>query len=203
MGFFGRGGEEDWAAAPAEVLEAERSSFARTVGNEAIVGNTSVTWKLRLLVKPEGGAPFEARAKCHLVQTRSVRVGQTLSVRYRPSDPSSVEIDDRPEARLDAVIDGIVGGDARLAGASVGGMSLADVVRQGMADPEALRERMMREFAPGGMAMPGGMPANPWAASAPAEDDPIAQLERLADLRDRGVLTEEEFAEQKRRVLGG
>jgi hypothetical protein len=37
--------------------------------------------------------------------------------------------------------------------------------------------------------------------AAPAED-PVAELRELAKLRDDGILTEEEFAEQKRRILG-
>jgi hypothetical protein len=32
--------------------------------------------------------------------------------------------------------------------------------------------------------------------------DPIAQLKELAALKDQGILTEEEFAEQKARILG-
>lgn len=32
--------------------------------------------------------------------------------------------------------------------------------------------------------------------------DPIEQIEELADLRDRGLLSTEEFEEQKRKVLG-
>jgi Short C-terminal domain len=40
------------------------------------------------------------------------------------------------------------------------------------------------------------------AAPAPAAD-PIQQLKDLATLRDEGVLTEEEFAAQKARILGG
>lgn len=43
-------------------------------------------------------------------------------------------------------------------------------------------------------------PAPPPPA-APAED-PIAQLRELAKLRDDGILTEEEFAAEKRKVLG-
>jgi hypothetical protein len=35
----------------------------------------------------------------------------------------------------------------------------------------------------------------------PARPDPIAQLGRLADLLDRGVLTHEEFASEKARIL--
>ncbi|MFE9021337.1 SHOCT domain-containing protein [Streptomyces sp. NPDC007808] len=43
------------------------------------------------------------------------------------------------------------------------------------------------------------------AAAAPAADDmtsKIDQLKQLADLRAAGALTDEEFAAQKRRVLG-
>ena len=39
-------------------------------------------------------------------------------------------------------------------------------------------------------------------AAAPAAPDPIAQLKQLGELRDAGVLTDEEFAAQKARVLG-
>jgi len=44
----------------------------------------------------------------------------------------------------------------------------------------------------------------PPPAPAPAADtsDVIAQLEKLGRLRDSGVLTEEEFAAQKARLLG-
>jgi len=34
-------------------------------------------------------------------------------------------------------------------------------------------------------------------------DDKLAQLERLGNLKDRGVLSEAEFAEQKQRILNG
>ncbi|HBP0459531.1 hypothetical protein IPC353_10975 [Pseudomonas aeruginosa] len=41
----------------------------------------------------------------------------------------------------------------------------------------------------------------PVMASASTNDDMISKLERLAALRDRGVLTPEEFAEQKVKIL--
>jgi hypothetical protein len=44
-------------------------------------------------------------------------------------------------------------------------------------------------------------PPPPPAAAAPAPD-PIAQLKQLAELRDQGVLTDEEFAAQKTKLLG-
>ena len=38
-------------------------------------------------------------------------------------------------------------------------------------------------------------------APAPAAPDPIEQLTKLAALRDQGILTEEEFAVQKAKIL--
>lgn len=39
-------------------------------------------------------------------------------------------------------------------------------------------------------------------AAYPTGDDTVGQLRELGALRDKGVLTEEEFQEQKRRLLG-
>jgi hypothetical protein len=43
-------------------------------------------------------------------------------------------------------------------------------------------------------------PAAP-AAAAPAAD-PLEQLKQLGELRDQGILTDEEFAAQKAKILG-
>ncbi|MEU8926953.1 SHOCT domain-containing protein [Kitasatospora sp. NPDC048545] len=53
-------------------------------------------------------------------------------------------------------------------------------------------------------APPPPPPAPAPAAPAPASmDDKISQLQQLAQLRDQGVLTNEEFAAQKQRLLAG
>jgi hypothetical protein len=51
---------------------------------------------------------------------------------------------------------------------------------------------------------PAYAPPQPAYAPPPpaAAPDPIAQLKDLATLRDQGVLTEDEFAAQKARILG-
>jgi hypothetical protein len=41
------------------------------------------------------------------------------------------------------------------------------------------------------------------AGTAAASADPTEQLTRLADLHDRGVLSDEEFASQKAKILAG
>ena len=44
--------------------------------------------------------------------------------------------------------------------------------------------------------------AAPAAAPAAGENDTIAQLQQLGALRDQGVLTDEEFAREKAKILG-
>jgi len=44
-------------------------------------------------------------------------------------------------------------------------------------------------------------PAAPPPAAAPSMDDKIAQLQNLASLKTAGVLTDEEFAAQKAKIL--
>ncbi|HPU13145.1 MAG TPA: SHOCT domain-containing protein [Aeromicrobium sp.] len=44
--------------------------------------------------------------------------------------------------------------------------------------------------------------AQPAPAALPAEDPTIAKLKQLAQLRDEGILTEEEFSAKKAQVLG-
>ncbi|MBB5788972.1 SHOCT domain-containing protein [Jiangella mangrovi] len=46
-------------------------------------------------------------------------------------------------------------------------------------------------------------PPQPAPSAAGGEDDLSAQLERLADLKAQGVLTDEEFAAAKARLLNG
>jgi Short C-terminal domain len=51
-------------------------------------------------------------------------------------------------------------------------------------------------------APPPPPPPAPAPAAAPAAADPIEQLKQLAALHSDGVLTDEEFAAQKAKILG-
>lgn len=44
--------------------------------------------------------------------------------------------------------------------------------------------------------------AVPAPAAAPAQDDSVEQLQQLAQLKEQGILTEEEFAAKKAQILG-
>jgi hypothetical protein len=71
---------------------------------------------------------------------------------------------------------------------TVQGGSVGDLLQRAMADPQQFRQEML--------ASAGASPA------PPAEDDSLAQLERLAALHANGALTDAEFQAQKRRLLG-
>jgi membrane protein YdbS with pleckstrin-like domain len=69
---------------------------------------------------------------------------------------------------------------------------------------ELNKQRMYRGMGTPGPAddRAGGVPPMPGAAGAPSAPSVTSELERLADLRAKGVLTEEEFQAQKGKILG-
>ncbi|AKJ09283.1 hypothetical protein ABB07_04395 [Streptomyces incarnatus] len=68
------------------------------------------------------------------------------------------------------------------------------------------QQQYEQQYAQPEYAQPQQPPPPPPAAPPPAAPDDmtqkIDQLKQLADLKAQGVLTEEEFADQKRRLLG-
>ncbi|OBF55022.1 hypothetical protein A5756_00520 [Mycobacterium sp. 852002-53434_SCH5985345] len=182
----------------AEVLAAEQSAISVTIGNPNLVGNTEVRWKLLLRVTPDAEPPFEASLTALLPQLSPPRPGMRLPVLYDPKDHSRIQMDRQPAATADVAIDAVTSARPDLAGAQVMGMPMADVIRQAIADPTAFRDEMMRRGAEMQQQALGAMQA----AQTQQAADPIERLERLAALKDRGLLTDEEFEQQKRKILG-
>jgi hypothetical protein len=69
-----------------------------------------------------------------------------------------------------------------------------DQQAQDAADADAYRQQQSDQQQ--GYAPP------PQQAAAPSEEDTISQLQKLGELKAAGVLTEEEFAGQKAKILG-
>jgi hypothetical protein len=182
----------------AEVLAAEQSAISVTVGNPNLVGNTEVRWKLHLRVTPDAEPPFEASVAALLPQLTRPRPGMRLPVLYDPKDHGRVQIDHRPAATAEVAFDAVTATRPDLAGARVMGMPMADVIRQAIADPTAFREEMMRR----GAEMQQQALGAAQAAQTERGADPIDRLERLAALKERGLLTDEEFEQQKHKILG-
>ena len=76
--------------------------------------------------------------------------------------------------------------------ASEAGRQVFDNVR----NPERVQKTIYHEGEKNQQRMRGGL-------VAPQAPTVTSELSRLADLRDRGVLTQQEFEEQKARILGG
>lgn len=107
-----------------------------------------------------------------------------------------------PEARrqLEALgLDRFITGEATQGGAP--SMGFGDVVRMmrampGMAGaPPVVQASLEAALADATGAVPGS------AGEGGADEDPVARLRALGDLRDRGVITEEEFATLKRKLI--
>ena len=64
------------------------------------------------------------------------------------------------------------------------------------------RMGMRQDFQQAGQPDYEAQPAAPAAPAAPAEPDYMAELEQLATLRDRGIVSPEEFEAKKKQLLG-
>ena len=74
------------------------------------------------------------------------------------------------------------------------------VVMGGGADVNEIVQALQQQYPGAQIEVEGGQVMGD--AQAPQEDDRVAQLERLAKLKESGALTEEEFEREKARLLG-
>ena len=98
----------------------------------------------------------------------------------------------RPLARM-AVRTTVVAGTAMAVGAHVANKSAAAGAEQAQAAPAAAPEYVE--------AAPVAAPAPAAAPVVGLTDDAIAELTKLAGLKDAGVLTQEEFDAEKAKIL--
>jgi hypothetical protein len=103
---------------------------------------------------------------------------------------------------------GLIGGMARTAVVAGTATAVSNRVSrrqagrwQQQADAQAYQEQQYAQ-PPQYAAPPPAAPAPAPAPAAPAEGDVIEQLQKLAQLRDQGILTDAEFQAQKAKLLG-
>lgn len=104
---------------------------------------------------------------------------------------------------------GLVGTMARTAvvagtaTAVAGGVSRRQQAKaQQAADAQAYQDQQAYEQQQAMAQQAAAQQAAAQPAPAPAGDDTITQLKELAALKDQGILTDEEFAAQKAKILG-
>jgi len=73
--------------------------------------------------------------------------------------------------------------------------------QQQQQEHEYYEQQQQQQYAPPPQYAPA--PPAPAAPAAGGADDLMAQLEKLGELRDKGILTDEEFAAQKAKLLAG
>lgn len=169
-------------------------------GTAQVVGSTqapdhasSANVNLNLVVQAEGVEATSVELDCMAPIKKWPFPGQTLPVTVDRADPTRVKIrwDDIPEAADVAQQQA----DALAAQLKQGGQPGA-----GGADASAIVEALQQAM-PGAQTNVGGAGA-PTTGAAPAADDHVAQLERLAKLKESGTLSEAEFEREKARILG-
>jgi hypothetical protein len=165
------------AQAIARVTERKDSSVL--VQGDPQWGGRTAHAKLQLRVTPEGQPAFVSE----LSTWEQLGLGDMTYVLYNPGHPEKCSIDwDRYQAEF-----GKHNPIPKLPA------DHAAVIASAQANPGSLEEVMKAQ----GHVWHGAP-----AAPAPAASSQVADLEKLADLKTRGLLTDAEFASEKRKLLG-
>jgi hypothetical protein len=158
--------------------------------------------RMQLIVQAEGLAPTAVEFEGLVHRKRWPQPGMTLPVTVDAANPQKVSIEwdevpdsrDRSRANAEAMA-AMMRGEGGAAG-GFGGAQVINLSGGQLTEEQAAKLRML------GLD-PGTVQGAAAPAPEPDPDDQLARLERLAALRASGALTEAEFEEQKRRLLGG
>jgi hypothetical protein len=188
--------------APAQITEAKPGHMAISSGGDAAqqVASAHVNWKLTLRVTPDGEAAFDAEVKEPYPEMGGgPSVGSTVGVLYDPNDHSKLVVDHSAKGQ-GAMLAGSMSPTAKAQMEQMGGEPAEDLMSEAIADPAAFRQKMEERATQ--LAVNAGSTYVQGLPGATAPVDPADEIAKLADLRDRGVLTDAEFQAQKKKVLG-
>ena len=96
---------------------------------------------------------------------------------------------------------GLIGGMARTAVVAGTATAVSNRVSRRQANRWSAQQPQQYEAPPPSYQQPPPPPPPPAQAPAAAGPDMLEQLQKLGELKAAGVLTEEEFASQKARIL--
>jgi hypothetical protein len=204
-------GERAWATVQ------EIASDGKEVTDED--GQQATLVKCRLRVEAADGFPFSFEDKLAFPQLGVPSVGSRIAVVYDPKDHDTLIVDrgggpappaapaPAPAAAAPApppAPTSAAPAPAAFNFASPGIMDLGRLMKQVQEaraitgnDPQALAHELQKRFM--GQAFEFSAPTG--GAPAPAADDTLDRLEKLADLKAKGVLTDEEFKAAKAKIL--
>ena len=172
-------------------------------GTAQVVGSTqapdhasSANVNLNLVVQADGIPATPVELDCMAPIKKWPFPGTTLPVTVDRDDPTKVKIrwDDIPES-----------GDV----ASEQAAALAAQMNQGGGgqvpaggDMSQIMDALQQAMPGAQINVEGGGAAGSAPPAASSEADRVAQLEKLAKLKDSGALTDQEFEREKARILG-
>lgn len=203
--------EKEGRRAPAVVVRAEPTT--ETLGYPG-GWSTDRKWKLTLKVSPPGEAEFQADVKDYFPTGSPPNEGSTMNVFFDANDHTKVCVE--IASVVSAAPPAPTAEDAAALGAVSQEMKTWSVrnppsvfkVAKMTSQLRAFQLAQARSGAMGtlfvnGQAVATGQAAARGGLGAGAEPgDPVERLARLADLKERGALSEEEFETAKKQILG-
>jgi hypothetical protein len=198
--------------ATAEVTAAKQGHVT-SVAQDGVMGTTN--WTVTVMVRPEHEAAFEATVHRRMNLGNEMLIGSQMFVLYDPDDHSKVMEERGEEGVLDQMATQLSGKPGRGSTSDIAA-ALAEVTKNPKGFDKAALIAAIGGDATGvtqdtSFVNLSGDPHQGWAPGDPASgaaagvidaNDPVAKLTQLADLRDRGVLSSDEFEAQKARILG-
>jgi hypothetical protein len=166
-------------------------------------GGTSFNLPMTLQVHVEGITPYEIEDQWMVKAKDTVALDGSIPIKLDPDDHEKVAIDwDTLRAEYEQEV--TARREALAAGGPAGGATInfgTPQVIDANADPQVM-EQVGQMLGQMGISL-DGQQATAFASDATGgEDDTISQLERLSALRVSGALSDQEFEEQKRSILG-
>lgn len=162
--------------------------------------------RMQLVIQAEGVEATAAEHSALLHNRRWPHPGMTLPATVDRADPTRFKVDFGaiPDSRESAQgnaesIAAAMRGEGGGAGMGAGN---AQVINLSGGDLSDLSDEQRQK--PAGLGIdPAALDAGAQGTPASGGDDDLDKLQKLADLRDRGALTDEEFEDEKRKLLGG
>jgi hypothetical protein len=166
-------------------------------------GGTSFNLPMTLQVFVEGITPYEVEDQWMVKAKDTVALDGSIPIKVDPENHEKVAIDWETlraeyEQEVAARREALAAGGPAGAGVTMGTPTVIDA----NADPQVMEQvsQMLGQMGINVQGQPTGFASDGAGSDA---DDQLFQLERLSALRSSGALTDEEFEEQKRRILGG
>jgi hypothetical protein len=175
-------------------------------------GGTSFNLPMTLQVFVEGLTPYEVEDQWMVKSKDTVALSGWIPVKVDRDDHTRVAIDwdgvranyeQEKAARREALAAGHAVGEPAI---TIGEPQVIDLDGAGAGGAERIQQMLAAMGFGADVQQQAGAAyeqATAQPAAAGADDDVLARLERLSALRAAGALTDEEFEQQKRRILGG